>query len=1173
MSSCRGSLDAGLADTIVAPALSTPIYSSAVLVFRALFEPAGPNFLYILALPYSDMRLRAPRISVFAASTAAVVALTGLSALASVSVRPSGSDDPSATWLLPTADYLQYRQSYYARNGTLLVASFSGGCVMNAPQALPVDDSRRVAGHSIIFPSTDVWTVAGCQSYQEIIGAVLVAAPAVQAAGYPHYGALLLTSPYAGGVAAGPGDAFCNGRTPQLADSGSHGAAGAAGVKCEDPPMVNALPIPEAAENDTFHATSPVPLAFLRQEDGLRLQSHASSVGVLHALVEQEMGSWNRLFLSAGYIAKQWIVFTLRFWSVRSATVMVDLLSIPQRTNCHGQRHHHDTFLRYRAHLRRSTSKNAPARDLLFRLTILSGIGMINWATTILITQLSEVSAAVPAARLCLILANDLVALLTHFGVVVILGVPRHDPAKPSEAICSSGVVASRSFYAGNTIIEIPAYPVTQNDHASLLGHTAISNTSLPATATTTNWSLTEPSVYTSTMCAKRGGDDACCCHERATIGVAAFSGELVLRLVELADARTVLLLASTCHRLRRLIYAADGMGDGGPRLGAWSARVVDVALADSDGCRAEGFARLYQRRYPGVAYGREAELLGYVWQELRRAQLPRDWLLALCTREAIERRWRTRPQGRPFPPPQRHSWRRSGGLFVGGADVYDDCAKASGTRCTGQTAEHDDSDDDNGMAATNNEEEEDSDDDDDGDTMQRSSAMRWFRGRRILTGSDALIYGSIPGERCRRPVFVSASHVGLRDADGIAIYDRVLDRYWHLPLPHGVESSLGWGGTAAQYTAQHFISHGRGSVRVWPLAAMGSDAWCEATAESRRWRVTLRADALYAWDTLPFRANCWRVQCGEAFGEPSRSVDPRVATPATDPGVPRKLAKPIELVAPPCQGMATFQTSAVATGLACALLTPWDEENPPTDTLLNMSLDSPGGLAPVTSDAPDPVTTVCVWDVGAADVTDGLPLQPRRFTASFGRAKDGPAICEEFTADTMIIWCSYYQLLRYSARDIATLACYAPCTGQERWRAQLDNHFINNVVTCLAVGRIAAIGDDELLLLNLADGSILHALPACYRPQIQFGLDALLICSPRGSTTIEAVDTLTGKTCWKLETLEAWRRPGAVHNMDVYVTAGRIVLYLPHHKVAQEINFLSDGKSGRSRGRTIAAR
>src|SRR4051794_24871283 len=93
---------------------------------------------------------------------------------------------------------------------------------------------------------------------------------------------------------------------------------------------------------------------------------------------------------------------------------------------------------------------------------------------------------------------------------------------------------------------------------------------------------------------------------------------ELAFQLVEVADARTIILLASSCRYWRQLVYSGS----------------KDMTEHD---CR---FARRYRRRYPGVAYGPEAELLYYIRLELRKAELPLNWLLALCAREAIGRRW-----------------------------------------------------------------------------------------------------------------------------------------------------------------------------------------------------------------------------------------------------------------------------------------------------------------------------------------------------------------------------------------------------------------------------------------------------------------------------------------------------------------------------------------------------
>jgi hypothetical protein len=640
---------------------------------------------------------------------------------------------------------------------------------------------------------------------------------------------------------------------------------------------------------------------------------------------------------------------------------------------------------------------------------------------------------------------------------------------------------------------------------------------------------------------------------------------ELVLHLVELADARSILMLASTCRRLRHLIYTADGLGgsiSSGHSILDMSGETTVVGHRDT--WKAPGFARLYQRRYPSLNYGHEAELLGYIWNELRCAGMPCNWLLALCAREAIGARWQIQPQGCPFPPPARQS-RHYRASVHSRAGSYDERRHGSGNRlhtaldlgswCRSRFRIFDDAEGD------------DSDD----SVTNTTIGQPWLRFGSTLIGSansqqQMASSPSMSGKRCRRPVFVSTSHIGLRDEKGIITYDRVAKQHWHLPLPYAIESSVEWGGTAAQHTAQHFISEGRGSVRVWPLATAGSCCWRESVASEKRTNIVLRADALYTWGTEPFQANCWRILCRQPSTGKSRlglsatsTAKLQLATPITDPALPRELSKAIELAVPKSEGIVQFQTSEVAPGLACAMITPHDKATAMMDVLLGITVDAIADPSFTTVNTPDPVTTVCFWDINKMPLTGGGTVEPKTFDIVFGRSKTGPMVCNEFTADTMIVWCSYYQLMSYSAHDIAIIACYAPAQGKERWRIQLDNRFVNNVVANLAAQRIVAVGEDELIILDMADGSVLHSIPGRYRSQIQFGLDAMLVCSLRGSTTVTAVNTLTGKVCWQSKTLDEWTQPSIVHNMDMYVSAGRILLYLPHYKVAQEIDFLGD--------------
>ncbi|KAI9598058.1 hypothetical protein BDF19DRAFT_494110 [Syncephalis fuscata] len=627
---------------------------------------------------------------------------------------------------------------------------------------------------------------------------------------------------------------------------------------------------------------------------------------------------------------------------------------------------------------------------------------------------------------------------------------------------------------------------------------------------------------------------------------------ELALYLVEIADAHTAILLASSCRRWRHLICSNP----------------EDVTHNESQ------FAKYYRRYYPGYNYGSEAELLSFIWLELKKAGLPPSWLLALCARQAIGRRWRTPTCGQPFPPPMgavkkslnqpdasAAALRSSLNAVLSLLEVPN--TLSNNENSTSSTNYSDDDTPEINVASNASSMELSHDPssaqslssiitNEAGESIIFYDTMRWLQNRSLVNStanSSNISVTSITSERCRRPTFVSVGHIGLRNGTGVQIYDRINDKKWHLQFPYGVESSLSWGGVGGQRTAQHFLFDNQDQVRIWSLLD-GSLRWYDVKASRLRWRTILRPDVLYTWSASPLTIECWNI------AELDKNA-PTISSTRLDTQ-PTYLNEPINLCVPYYDGTAVFLASEVAPGLSCALITP----NLPETEISDLATALMHGLT--STDAPtgytaseDIITNIFVWDLNKPRVIRRI-VEPQQFSAHLGRPKDGPSACSEFTNDALVVWSSYYELHQYSARDIARIACYAPSTGKERWSICLSNRFVNNVVTSVWQNRVAAIGDEELLLLSLRDGTVLHTLTVNYRPQIQFGLEGLLICSNRSDTTLVAIDIYTGQIHWTLKALEDWQNIGPVWSMDVYTTAGRILLYLPHHKLAQEIDFIN---------------
>ncbi|KAI8055301.1 hypothetical protein BDF22DRAFT_676441 [Syncephalis plumigaleata] len=636
---------------------------------------------------------------------------------------------------------------------------------------------------------------------------------------------------------------------------------------------------------------------------------------------------------------------------------------------------------------------------------------------------------------------------------------------------------------------------------------------------------------------------------------------DIAFHLVEVADARTNIMLAATCRYWRCMVYS-------------------DSKDMTEQHCY---FARRYRRRYPGVVYGAEAELL------------QKSGLSSNC-REIIGRRWLAPDCIRPFPPTstifpkeqhvsydllmrQFHNSRIAMLPLVNASSLLNDyndrinriMIENSISEANQSSIEDDHANEvenDAQMALslleTTTPEEVDS-------MTSNQSTVPSTHSLSLLSSSESNASNSeanslvaslksIKGERCCRPIFVAMGHIGIRDATGVRIYDCINEKQWYLPLPYSTESSLDWGGVIGQRTAQHFSEKDDAHVRVWSLTD-NSEYWCDMNTRNHQCQTILSSDVLYTWGSFPLRINCWRLTKPDLYpsaSSTSNTGDNNMRQKDSCSNSFFSKSQSIELFVPQHDGNTAFMISEAVPGLSCALVT----MDLPEDQIDSTTRDYIQDLAAIEPNIKNScltgfIATVCVWDLNDASEETRI-ICPKRIMLHLRHPEKEPVICNEFSNTALVVWNSYYELEKDGARDIAFIDCYSPSTGEEVWSTCLLNRFINNVITSISLERVVAIGDEELLILNLRDGAILYTLPASYRLSIQFGLDGLLICSNRRDTTVVAIDIYTGQIVWQLKAFDnIFHDDFFPCQMDV-----SYLLYLPHYKLAREIGFIHGNKS-----------